>query len=214
MENKNTIRSAIFAILFLSLFLTVSIITSNVLFAQTPTPPSITTKNTNQGQVQSILPQQATLNTNKTQQTQAPITKPFTILKNNPIKNIGTTNSGIDGSSNNKGKQFNNEIVLLSQRYTSEKFGDKIVGEVLNNGGATARFVKITASFYDSNGIFLGSEDTYADPSTLEPGNKAPFNLFITSETIKGGAKNYEFTLQWRDINDDDKSVKGGPNSK
>ena len=130
------------------------------------------------------------------------------ILKNNPIKNTGTTNSGIDGSSNSNGKQFNNEIVLLSQRYTSEQFGDKIVGEVLNNGGATARFVKITASFYDSNGIFLGSEYSFADPYTLEPGNKAPFELSITSETIKGSAKNYEFTLQWRDINGDDKSVR------
>ena len=41
MENKNTIGSAIFAVLFLSLFLTLSITTNNFIFAQKSTPPSI-----------------------------------------------------------------------------------------------------------------------------------------------------------------------------
>src|ERR1043165_5499095 len=64
MKNKNAFRPAIFAVLFLSLFLTLSIPANNVLFAQNSTPS--TTKNPNQGQT--ILPQQATLNPNQTQQ--------------------------------------------------------------------------------------------------------------------------------------------------
>jgi hypothetical protein len=104
--------------------------------------------------------------------------------------------------------QTNNDIVLLSQRYNNEEFSDKIVGEVLNNGTSTAEFVEITASFYDSNGLIVGTESTYADPSTIEPGNKSPFEIFITSDAVESDAENYDFILQWRDIDGNDKSVR------
>jgi hypothetical protein len=97
---------------------------------------------------------------------------------------------------------------LLSQRYISEEYSDRIVGEVLNNGSDTAELVQINASFYDGNGIFLGSVMNYTDPSTIEPGNRAPFTAFITSDTIEDNTETYEFTIQWRDINGNDKSVK------
>ena len=179
------------------MFLTLSITANNVLFAQTSTPPSsVTTINPNQGQGQKILPQQPT-SPKQTQLTQEPIIKPFTIPKNNPTKNTGTTNSGITVPNNSNGKQITNDIALLGQRYISEQFGDRIVGEVLNNGSGAAEFVQITVSFYDGNEIFLDSEFTYADPSIIEPGNRAPFNVIITNETIKDNSEKYEFTLQW-----------------
>ena len=102
--------------------------------------------------------------------------------------------------------QTNNDIVLLSQRYNNEEFSDKIVGEVLNNGTSTADFVKITASFYDTNGLLVGTEMSYADPYTIEPGSKSPFEIIISSDSIKKDGENYEFTLQWRDIDGNDKS--------
>ena len=60
--------------------------------------------------------------------------------------------------------------------YNQEQFGDNIVGEVENNGTVTADFVQITASFYDVNGQIVGSEFTYADPSSIEPGSRSPFD--------------------------------------
>lgn len=104
--------------------------------------------------------------------------------------------------------QTNNDIILLSQRYNNEEFSDKIVGEVLNNGTSTADFVKITASFYDANGLLVGTEMSYADPYTIEPGSKSPFEIIVSSDAIKEDGENYEFTLQWRDIDGNDKSVR------
>jgi hypothetical protein len=103
------------------------------------------------------------------------------------------------------------DIILLSQRYNQEQFGDNIVGEVENNGTATADFVQITASFYDLNGQIVGSEFTYADPSSIEPGSRSPFEIFITSEAIQDETERYEFTLQWTnpDGSEDSKRVLG-----
>ena len=42
MKNKNSFELAVFVVLFLSLFLTLSITANNVLFAQTSTPPIAT----------------------------------------------------------------------------------------------------------------------------------------------------------------------------
>jgi hypothetical protein len=162
------------------------------------------TPNPNQAQ------QQATTSPSQTQaqQTQQPIEKPFTNPRYNHVENTGPANSGVSGSSNSNGKQTNNGIVLLSQRYISEQYSDIVVGEVLNNGSGPAESVQITVSFYDSNGTFLDSEFTYTNPTTIEPGNRAPFNVFITSETNKENSEKYEFTLQWRDINGNGKSVR------
>ncbi len=121
---------------------------------------------------------------NGIQQTlEAPII-PFTIPSNNQDEASGPANTGVDGSSNSEEKQANDAIVLLSQRYVSGDVFDKIVGEVLNNGNATVEFVKVNASFYHDVEAILGSEMTYAYPSTINPGDKSPFNIFITSGMV------------------------------
>jgi hypothetical protein len=87
------------------------------------------------------------------------------------------------------------DITLLSQRYNE----DSLVGEVTNNGTAIAEFVKVSASFYDDNGNIVGREFTFADPHTLNPGDRSPFEMFISSDAIKQEATTYEFILQWQD---------------
>lgn len=54
-------------------------------------------------------------------------------------------------------------------------------------------------------------EFTYADPSTVEPGMRSPFEVFITSETIQDETDRYEFTLQRTnpDGSDDSKRILG-----
>jgi hypothetical protein len=141
-----------------------------------------------------------------------PIT-PFTIPRDEPSESNGLQSTSTTGSSNNGQTQSSNDLVLLSQRYNNERFGDEIVGEILNNGTITAEFAKVSVSFYDENGAILGSEFTYADPSTISPGQRAAFTIFITSDTIEDDTETYEFTLQWQDSdsNDFSKRITGEP---
>jgi hypothetical protein len=40
-------------------------------------------------------------------------------------------------------------------------------------------FVKIIATFYDSNNNVVGTDFTYSSPSTLQPEQKAPFDMIV-----------------------------------
>lgn len=149
-------------------------------------------------------------NESSSNQTQEePQITPFTI----PRSSGGTQEdaSGSSGSTSNSVGSNEADIILLSQRYNQEQFGDTIVGEVENNGTGTADFVQVSVSFYDSNGQIVGREFTYADPSTVEPGMRSPFEVFITSEAIQDETERYEFTPQWSspDGSEDSKRVLG-----
>jgi hypothetical protein len=63
----------------------------------------------------------------------------------------------------------------------------RIVGEVENNGTQSASFVQISATLYDSNNQVIGTGFTYAKPSTIEPGMKAPFEITISKSSVKDG---------------------------
>jgi hypothetical protein len=156
---------------------------------------------------QTTLPNTTLTNPHNTQETQEPPITLFTIPSNNQDEAAAPANNGISGFSNSDEKHAFGDIALLSQRYISGEVFDKIVGEVLNNGSGPAEFVKVTASFYDDGGAILGSEVTYAYPSTINPGDKSPFNIFITNNAVKDDTETYEFTLQWRDINGTDQSA-------
>jgi len=63
---------------------------------------------------------------------------------------------------------------------TDEIFDDPtldIDGEIQNNGTESLDFVRVTATFYDETNSILGSDFTYTEPNTLEPGQTAPFKL-------------------------------------
>jgi hypothetical protein len=128
--------------------------------------------------------------------------QPFTIPRSSPNEGVTTPSNPITGSAsatNNIDDDPNDDIVLLSQRYNEERFGDEIFGEVLNNGSNTAEYVKVSASFYDQSGAIIGSEFTYAEPSTIRPGDRAAFTMYISSEAIEDDTERYEFTIQWND---------------
>ncbi len=85
-------------------------------------------------------------------------------------------------------------IILLSQRYND----GTLVGELMNNGSSVAESVKVTASFYDANSKIV-AKATYADPSTMQPRERATFNIYTSDEAIEQDAETYEFVLQWQD---------------
>ncbi|MGD9533515.1 MAG: FxLYD domain-containing protein [Candidatus Nitrosocosmicus sp.] len=92
------------------------------------------------------------------------------------------------------------DIVLLSHTYNSERlFADKITGEILNNGTATIKAVRMTAIVYDDEDDIIGTERSGTSPYTINPGDKATFTIEIYDEPIKSAASSYDFTVKWKD---------------
>jgi hypothetical protein len=54
----------------------------------------------------------------------------------------------------------------------------------MNQSPVTVRFVKIIAIFYNANGQVIGTESTYADPSQLVPGQRAPFEIVVLGGSV------------------------------
>jgi hypothetical protein len=59
-----------------------------------------------------------------------------------------------------------------------------IVGEVINESYQPMRFVKITATFYDAFNGVVGTSFDYTSPSTLQPGQRAPFDITASERTM------------------------------
>ena len=59
-----------------------------------------------------------------------------------------------------------------------------VVGEVQNNTPANAQFVQVIGTFYDNNNQVVGTQFTYTNPSDIGAGQKAPFELILTSASI------------------------------
>jgi hypothetical protein len=53
-----------------------------------------------------------------------------------------------------------------------------ITGEIKNRGTNTANFVELIATFYNINNQTVGNENTFTNPSTLQPGQAAPFTMY------------------------------------
>lgn len=59
-----------------------------------------------------------------------------------------------------------------------------VVGEIENTTPANIQFVKVTGTFYDSNNQVVATDFTYTNPSDIGSGQKAPFELLLTSASI------------------------------
>ncbi len=88
------------------------------------------------------------------------------------------------------------KIILIEQKYKSDRFTDNIIGKVKNIGNGTAEFIQLTFNLYNKQGGLIGTELTYSDPDTLKPGQKAPFNMFIDEKT-GDKVKAFEVSLTW-----------------
>jgi hypothetical protein len=59
-----------------------------------------------------------------------------------------------------------------------------VVGEVENDTPALAKFVKVTGTFYNKGNEVVATDFTYTSPQDLAPGDKAPFEIILTSASI------------------------------
>jgi hypothetical protein len=88
------------------------------------------------------------------------------------------------------------KIVLIEQKYKSDRFNDNIIGQVLNIGNGSAEFVQISFNLFSKKGDLIGTDFTYAEQDILKPGQKSSFNMFIDEE-IGDKMKAFEVSLTW-----------------
>ena len=55
-----------------------------------------------------------------------------------------------------------------------------VVGEVINNGSTTARWVELIATFYDKEGNVVGTDSAFTKPEHIPPGSTAPYHIIWT----------------------------------
>jgi hypothetical protein len=91
-------------------------------------------------------------------------------------------------STNLTGESIENNLnglqILRHKSFTDSIGYLHVVGEIKNNYPATATFVRIVGTFYDINNQVVGTQFTYANPSDIGSGEKAPFVLILTSASI------------------------------
>jgi hypothetical protein len=99
------------------------------------------------------------------------------------------------------GQAFNSPspMILSQYSYLDNTGSIHIVGEVLNQAPVTARFVKVIATFYNPYGQVVGTESTYANPSQLGPGQRAPFEMIALGGSMPMYQMgNYALRVDWQ----------------
>lgn len=87
-------------------------------------------------------------------------------------------------------------VILSKSDYTGEYEDYHIVGEVQNQTSTEVDYVEIIATFYNASNVVVGTENTYANPYTLAPGQKAPFDIIAYSSPP--GMASYSLTVTWQ----------------
>jgi len=98
--------------------------------------------------------------------------------------------------SNNK----NNILKILSHNSFIDIAGYfHVVGEIENVSPNPVELVKVIGTFYDVNGKVVGTDFSFTDPAILSAGDKAPFELILTSATIPvKEIDNYRLSIDWQ----------------
>jgi hypothetical protein len=74
-----------------------------------------------------------------------------------------------------------------------------ITGEIRNRGTNTANFVELIATFYNINNQTIGNENTFTKPSTLQPGQAAPFTMYLSPKDMPlSQVKSVKYHLSWK----------------
>ncbi len=74
-----------------------------------------------------------------------------------------------------------------------------ITGEIKNRGTSTADFVELIATFYDINNKTVGNQYTFTEPTTLQPGQAAPFTMYLSPNDMPLDEINsVKYHLSWQ----------------
>jgi hypothetical protein len=70
-----------------------------------------------------------------------------------------------------------------------------VVGEVTNNGPGVSHYTKVSGTFYVDQNKTVATGFTYTDPTDLQPGQSAPFDMIISDDSsanIASGSLNVQ----------------------
>ena len=90
-----------------------------------------------------------------------------------------------------------NVSILSSSQYSTEFGSTYIVGEVRNDLSDVVQYVQIVGRFYDSNGLLIDTDFTYTDLDLLRPGEKSPFSLIVSDESVAQRIDSYTLAVNW-----------------
>jgi hypothetical protein len=93
--------------------------------------------------------------------------------------NITESNSGATAENNSDGVQ-----ILKNSSFIDSNGNMHVVGELRNNLPSTAVFVTIIGNFYDAQNKVVATQFTYAKPADMESGQKATFELIVTTSSV------------------------------
>lgn len=69
-------------------------------------------------------------------------------------------------------------LAILSHSDKIDNLGyHEIVGEVKNKGVSASSYVKVVCTYYNVKGEVIGTDFTFTDPSDIDAGDRAPFEL-------------------------------------
>lgn len=89
---------------------------------------------------------------------------------------------------------FTGLTVLDGARVSKDSIGFRhISGQVRNDSGVPAQFVKVIATFYGADGTVVDTDFTYTKLDTLQPGQVSPFELITQPST---SAVNFKLQVQ------------------
>lgn len=82
---------------------------------------------------------------------------------------------------------------VISQQ-TRDNYGLEVFGEVRNDQGKQLKGIEVAATFYDAAGNVYFTDFTYADTSTLNPGETSVYSLHTSQKDLTG--LNFEVQAQ------------------
>ena len=111
----------------------------------------------------------------------------------------------MNGASSNSGdivgtvQNISEPVNILSHNAREDGGYLHVVGEVENGLGRVIDFVKVTGTFYDANNQVIGTDFVFADPSSLEAGETAPFDLTLFTDAVNPSqVASYKIRVSWQ----------------
>ncbi len=79
----------------------------------------------------------------------------------------------------------NSPLYITNTSMHKDALNDIIItDEIKNRGTSTANFVELISTFYNINNQTLGNKNTFTKPSTLQPGQAAPFTMYLSPKDM------------------------------
>ena len=84
---------------------------------------------------------------------------------------------------------------MSSSNYIDDADNFHVVGEVENGSPSVIRYVEVECTFYDADKRVVATSSSYTNPSYLNPGIKAPFEIILLSGSVPVKQNNYTLAV-------------------